>query len=77
MNKLFINWKTTSLGVTTIVGSIATALYAWKAKALNVELITATSTGICMGLGLIFARDFNKSSEQSGVVNTVETKKVE
>jgi len=56
------SWKTTASGILTIVGAVATAgLLALKGQ--YEAAIAALSTGIPTGIGLIAARDNDKSSE--------------
>lgn len=64
MQAILANWKTTSAGITAIVGAIVGLIYA--PHPLTPEVITASVTAFLLGLGMIFARDGNKSSEQSG-----------
>lgn len=67
MNKYLVNWKTTSAGVLAIIGGLTRLAFAIRNKDLTEESIATVSTGILGGIGLIFARDYNKSSEDSGV----------
>jgi ABC-type branched-subunit amino acid transport system permease subunit len=53
------NWKTTSMGISAIVSGITGIVYALKSKNLSPEIISASTTGILVGIGLIFAKDFN------------------
>lgn len=56
------SWKTTTMGILNIVGAIATAgVLALKGQ--YDAAIAALSTGIPSGIGLIAARDNDKSSE--------------
>jgi hypothetical protein len=56
------SWKTTAAGILTLVGCVATAgLLALKGQ--YEAAIAALSTGIPSGIGLIAARDNDKSSE--------------
>ncbi len=56
------SWKTTTMGILNIVGAIATAgVLALKGQ--YEAAIAALSTGIPSGIGLIAARDNDKSSE--------------
>lgn len=67
MKKLLLtNWKTTSAGVLAIIGGITRLVFAIQNKDLTEEAVMTVATGILAGVGLLFARDFNKSSEQSG-----------
>lgn len=51
------NWKTTTAGVVTLVGSLVGLWTAWKNNALTAEIITATVTGVMAGIGLLLAKD--------------------
>ena len=68
------NWKTTSSGILAIIGSITTLVFTWQKKQLSPEVVTGAAGGIVSGLGLIFARDFDKTSEQSGAGQETTTK---
>lgn len=61
------SWKTTATGVCTVLVALGTAIKALTdgdpATTPNIEV---TITAITAGLGLIFARDNNKSSEDVG-----------
>lgn len=67
MKKYMINWKTTSAGILAIAGAITRIVFALQDKAITEEAVLSALTGFLTGLGLLFARDFDKSSEQSGV----------
>lgn len=68
MQTLQVNWKTTLLGIGTIGVSLFGALVALvdgdPATTVNVEVTVAQ---IMLGLGMITARDADKSSQDSGV----------
>lgn len=76
MKKYLTNWKTTSTGIMAIIGALTRLGFAIKNKDLNEEAIMTVTTGILAGLGLIFARDFNKSSEESGANTTPKAMRV-
>lgn len=57
------SWKTTSAGVLAIVGGITRLVFAIKAGNVTEEAISTAATAILAGLGLIFARDNNVTSE--------------
>ncbi len=52
---MFKNWKTTSLGITMIVGGILGLIFAPVTQASIMTSLTA----ILGGIGLIFAKDNN------------------
>lgn len=62
------SWKTTSAGIAAIVGGLVALYFAYKNGNLNEATVTTTVTAILGGLGLIFARDNDKSSEDVGAV---------
>lgn len=61
------SWKTTSAGILSIVGGLVRLGFAIKAKELSEEAIMTIATTILTGVGLLFARDNNKTSEQVGL----------
>jgi len=71
------SWKTTSAGLLTIIGGLTKFVFACKAGNVTEDSVMATFVVIVAGLGLIFARDNDKSSEQvqasKSVNKTVET----
>lgn len=67
MNKYFANWKTTSAGILALVTALTRLGFAVKQGGLTEEAITTSAIAILSGIGLLFARDYNVSSEQSGV----------
>lgn len=60
------SWKTTSAGILMIAGAIVRAGFAWKAKSLSEEAVMTILTTLVGGIGLILARDNDKSSEDVG-----------
>lgn len=54
--KTFImkNWKTTSAGITSILGSVGIFIFS---APLTLNLFTTAVGGIVVGLGLLFAKD--------------------
>jgi hypothetical protein len=59
------SWKTTMTGVLTIVVAIATAGIAWL-KSGTFPDISPVVVAVTAGVGLILARDNDKTSEQVG-----------
>lgn len=57
------SWKTTSAGVAMIAGSLIHIAFAIKAHSLTEADLTTAVTVILGGIGLAFARDNNKTSE--------------
>jgi len=57
------NWKTTSAGVTAIVGGVAGLYYAYISGSITVEVCTAATTAILTGIGLVFAKDSNVTGQ--------------
>lgn len=60
------SWKTTSAGILAIVGGIVRFYFAVKAGQFTEEAITTSLTAVLSGIGLLFARDNNVTSEQAG-----------
>lgn len=58
------SWKTTSTGILTILGALVTLWY--KRHELAPEIIMGAAMAILTGIGLIAARDNDKSSEAVG-----------
>lgn len=63
------SWKTTVWGIATILSALSTTVIALiDGKPETNPDWTATIAAITAGLGLIFARDANVTSEQQGLV---------
>lgn len=61
------SWKTTLSGVAAIITTLGAALSAMTDGNPDTTVnLSATITAIAVGLGLIMARDNNKSSEDVG-----------
>lgn len=58
------SWKTTSAGILSVISGIVRLVFAFKAGNISEEAITTSTGTILLGLGLIFARDNDKSTEQ-------------
>ena len=58
------SWKTTSAGILTIAGGLTRLVFAIKAGNVTEEAVMTTLTAVIGGVGLIFARDNDKTSEQ-------------
>ena len=58
------SWKTTSAGLLTILGGLTRLVFACKAGNITEESVMTTLTAIVGGLGLVFARDNDRSTEQ-------------
>lgn len=61
------SWKTTSAGLLAIVGGIVRLVFACKSGAITEEAVMTTFTTLITGVGLLLARDNDKSSEDIGV----------
>lgn len=58
------SWKTTSAGLLTIIGALVTL---WFHRAgLTPEIVMGCATAVLTGIGLILARDNDKTSEDVG-----------
>jgi hypothetical protein len=63
-----VNWKTTTTGIATILVAVGSTLKALTDNdPATVPDYTVLVAAITSGLGLIFARDYNKSSEDTGI----------
>lgn len=61
------SWKTTVTGIAAVLTAVGAALTALFDNDPNTTLdITVTASAIMAGIGLIFARDNNVSSEDAG-----------
>lgn len=60
------SWKTTSAGILAIAGGIVRFYFAVKTGQITEEALMTSVTAIVSGIGLLFARDNNVSSEQAG-----------
>ncbi len=60
------SWKTTSAGILAIVGGIVRFYFAIKSGNITEEAVMTTATAIVSGIGLLFARDNNVTSEEAG-----------
>lgn len=67
MSKLFAgSWKTTSAGIVSIATGGFAIYEAVQAKRLDQATFLSALTAILAGVGLLFARDNNKTSEDVG-----------
>lgn len=57
------SWKTTSIGLTSIIGGIVRIAFMVKAGQVTEEGIMTTITTILTGVGFLLARDNDKTSE--------------
>lgn len=55
------NWKTTLAGAATILGALANAFLEFNTGGFAAINLTTLSTAVMAGLGLIVAKDFNKT----------------
>jgi hypothetical protein len=65
IKQLLTNWKTTSAGLTMIIGSVVHLVFSVKAHSGDETTWTVSLTAILGGLGLLFAGDANVSSTAS------------
>ena len=68
VKSILANWKTSLLGAATLLGGLAAIAHTlsdgWQTG--DLDLITAGGTAVSGGFAMIFARDADKSSEDSG-----------
>ncbi len=67
VNKLFLNWKTTSAGVLAIVGGLVRISFMKAQQGVSEEGVMTTITAMVTGVGLLFARDVNVTSADLGL----------
>jgi len=58
------SWKTTQLGLLTIMGGVVRIGFAIKNGTVTEESVITTLTAMVGGVGLMLARDNNVTSEQ-------------
>jgi len=63
MNNLLKNWKTTSAGLTMIIGSVVHLVFSVRAGKADETTWTVSLTAIVAGLGLMFAGDASASAQ--------------
>jgi hypothetical protein len=63
MKNLLQNWKTTSAGLSMILGSVVHLGFAIKNHTADETTWTTTSIAIIGGLGLLFAGDANPTGQ--------------
>ncbi len=63
IQQLLTNWKTTSAGITMIVGSTVHLIFAVRAHTADETTWTVSLTAILGGLGLLFAGDATASAK--------------
>ena len=61
IKNLLNNWKTTSAGLTMIIGSVVHLVFTVQGHVASETVWTVSLTAIVAGLGLIFAGDASKS----------------
>jgi hypothetical protein len=61
------SWKTSCGGIAMILTGLAALFHAEQNGTITTDTMTVAATAITGGLGLIFARDNDKSSESQGV----------
>ena len=73
MKQLLQNWKTTSAGLTMIVGSVVHLVFAARAGTANENTWTISLTAVIGGAGLILAGDASQSANAQDVAKAIET----
>ena len=58
------SWKTTSAGLLTILGGLTKFAFACKNGTVTEDLVMSCCVVVVAGVGLMLARDNDKSSEQ-------------
>lgn len=72
IKNLVTNWKTTSAGLTMIVGSVVHLVFSVKSGSANENTWTIALTAMIGGIGLLLAGDASVSVQKtdSGMVET-------
>lgn len=81
LRPVLVNWKTTLLGLLVLLpnlheilnnlgGILQVLVGVADGQALDVDHLKALGAALGVGIGLLFARDGNKSSEDSGATET-------
>jgi hypothetical protein len=60
------SWKTTSAGILAIAGGVTRMVLSVMHHAVTEEAVMTSLTAVMTGIGLIFARDNDVTSEQAG-----------
>jgi hypothetical protein len=66
------NWKTTSAGISAIVGAITGGYISFKNHTLNEVTVPSYLTALLAGVGLVFARDATTTSVDMGLQGTTQ-----
>ncbi len=67
LENLFVNWKTTSTGVLSIIGGLTRLGFGLANDLVTEEVVMTAATTILLGVGLLFARDVNVTSTDLGL----------
>lgn len=73
MNRLLLNWKTSSIGILAILGGLVRVCFAITNHSFTEEAVMTALTTIVGGIGFLFTRDADVSSVDMGI-QTVQTK---
>lgn len=65
IKNLVTNWKTSSLGLTMIIGAVTHLAYKYKSGGVTEGDLTAAITAMLTGVGLIIASDGDKSATKA------------
>lgn len=60
---LFTNWRTTSLGISTVALAIYVMVSAWKGHNMDQALFALCVNNLLQGIGLVFSRDAAASAQ--------------
>jgi hypothetical protein len=77
LKNLFKNWRTTSAGLTMIVGGTVHLIFCIRAGTATEGVWTASILGTIGGVGLMFAGDSSASRQESVAVKTDVAKAIE
>lgn len=74
---LFINWKTTSVGVMLVIGALVEIAYMIvEGKPVQKVEVQATLAALLGGIGLLAAGDANKSQSKEAAQDAMEDTKM-
>ena len=67
MNKILVNWKTSSVGLLMIIAALVSIIYtvAETGRAPGEAALMTQITAIFGGIGILLSRDYDKSTEET------------
>lgn len=71
VKRVFANWKTTSLGISAIAGSVIHIIFCILHHTADETAWNMAVGGIIVGLGLIFAGDASHSEKNAAAIDQI------